>query len=81
VRVALTAAAMLAALSGTARAVSFSQADPNGDGVVTYVEAKRVFPRLAEVHFRKCDPSGDGVIDRGEFPLLGNFYWIVYLQP
>ena len=36
----------LAASAGAAGAVSFSQADLNHDGVVTYEEAKRVFPRL-----------------------------------
>jgi hypothetical protein len=67
-------------LAGPASAVSFSQADINRDGVVEYWEAKRVFPRLAEVHFHKCDPDGDGVVDRGEFPLLNNFYWMTYIQ-
>ena len=45
---------------GAAGAVSFPQADLNHDGVVTYEEAKRVFPRLTEIQFRKNDPSGDG---------------------
>ena len=38
-----------------------------------------MIPRLAEVHFRKCDPNGDGLIDQGEFPLLANFYWMIYV--
>jgi Ca2+-binding EF-hand superfamily protein len=71
---------VLVAPTGAAWAVSFSQADSNDDGVVTYSEAKRAFPRLPEVHFRKCDPNGDGVIERNEFPLLNNFYSMMYLQ-
>jgi hypothetical protein len=77
---ALATLATLATLSGPAGAVSFARADPNGDGGVTYAEARRVFPRLSEVHFRKCDPNRDGVITRNEFPLLNNFYTIMYLQ-
>jgi hypothetical protein len=76
----LCLAGLACALASPAAAVSFIQADINRDGVVEYWEAKRVFPRLAEVHFRKCDPDGDGVVDRGEFPLLNNFYWTVYVQ-
>jgi hypothetical protein len=30
--------------------------------------------------FRKCDPNGDGVIEKNEFALLNNFYWIMYGQ-
>ena len=64
-----------------AGAVSFSQADRDRDGVVSYEEAKRVFPRLTRVQFKKNDPNGDGLIDRGEFPLLANFYWMIWVQP
>ena len=67
-------------LAGAAGAVSFSQADLNHDGVVTYEEAKRVFPRLQPVHFEKSDPNGDGLIEPNEFPLLANFYWMIYVQ-
>ena len=64
-RLAALAAAALLALPGGAQALAFSLADLNHDGVVTWPEARRVFPRLAEVHFRKCDPNGDGLIDPG----------------
>lgn len=75
----LTLAALALLLSaGAAGAVSFSQADQNHDGVVTYKEAKRVFPRLTEIQFRKNDPSGDGLIEPDEFPLLANFYWMIW---
>jgi EF hand domain-containing protein len=79
-RLTAAAAAALCALAGPAAATAFAQADINKDGVVEYWEAKRVFPRLAEVHFRKCDPNGDGVIEKNEFPLLNNFYQIMYVQ-
>ena len=78
---ALLAALLLAASAGAAGAVSFSQADRNRDGVVTWEEAKRVFPRLAKVQFQKNDPDGDGVITQREFPLLANFYWIIWKMP
>jgi hypothetical protein len=81
-RGALVVVAALTALAGeAAAAVAFSRADANHDGYVTYSEALRVMPRLAPVHFRKCDPSGDGRIDKGEYPLLDNFYWTVYKDP
>ena len=77
----LAAAVALAAFAGPAAAtVSFSRADANHDGVVTWPEAHRAFPLLKQIHFDKCDPNGDGMIDKGEFPLLTNFYWINYLQ-
>jgi hypothetical protein len=72
--------AALVAFTGPAGAVSFGQADRNRDSLVTYPEARRVFQGLAEVHFEKCDPDGDGAIDRGEFPLLNNFYTLVYIN-
>ena len=53
----LLALAALAASAGAAGAVSFSQADKDRDGVVTYDEAKRVFPRLTQIQFRKNDPE------------------------
>lgn len=75
----LSLAAVLA-LPGAAQAVSFSQADQNGDGYVTFEEAERVFPRLKRVHFDKNDRKGDGRLDQGEFTQLNNFYWILYKQ-
>jgi hypothetical protein len=79
IRLVLGALGLLAS-AGAAGAVSFSQADPNHDGVVTYEEAKRVFPLLQPVMFRKNDPNGDGLIGPNEFPLLANFYWMMYVQ-
>jgi hypothetical protein len=76
----LLAAVALAASAGAGGAVAFSQADLNQDGVVTLEEAQRVFPELRAIHFRKCDPNGDGVIEKNEFALLNNFYWIMYEQ-
>lgn len=76
----LGALVLLAASAVPAGAVSFSQADRNRDGVVSYEEAKRVFPKLARVQFAKNDPNGDGLIDKGEFPLLANFYWMIWVQ-
>jgi hypothetical protein len=78
---ALLAAILLAVSAGAAGAVSFPQADLNHDGVVTYQEARRVFPRLERVQFEKNDPDGDGFIDPDEFPLLANFYWMIWNMP
>jgi hypothetical protein len=75
------ALALLAASALPAGAVSFSQADRDRDGLVSYEEAKRVFPRLTRIQFKKNDPNGDGLIDRGEFPLLANFYWMIWVAP
>ena len=76
----LLAAVLLAASAGAAGAVSFPQADLNHDGVVTFEEAKRAFPRLTKIQFAKNDPSGDGLIEPDEFPLLANFYWMIWVQ-
>ena len=76
---ALCAAALALLLTtGAAGAASFAQADRDDDGLVTYPEARSAFRGLAEVHFEKCDPDGDGAIDRAEFPLLNNFYNLMY---
>jgi EF hand len=61
------------ALSAPAHAVSFSRADANADGVVTFEEAERAFPRLSIVLIEKADRNGDGVIDKGEMPHLNSF--------
>ena len=79
-RVLSAAALALLLTAGAAGAVPFVQADQNRDGLVTYPEARRVFRGLAEVHFEKCDPDGDGAIDAAEFPLLNNFYTMMYLN-
>lgn len=44
------------------------QADANGDGKVTFVEAKKVFPRMTEERFKKHDRNGDGVISKEDRP-------------
>ena len=75
------AALALVASAGAAGAVSFPQADLNHGGVVTYQEARRVFPRLERVQFKKNDPNGDGLIEPDEFPLLANFYWMIWQLP
>jgi hypothetical protein len=74
--VALALVPLLPAAAGAT--VAFSRADANHDGFVTYEEAVRVFPKLARVHFAKCDPDGNGRIDQLEYPLLDNFYWVIY---
>ena len=80
VRTPALALAIIAAFAGAAAAyVAFPRADPNRDGYVTYVEAKRVFPRLTEIQFRKNDPDGDGMITKREYPLLDQFYWTTYM--
>lgn len=76
----LLALAAALGLPAAAHAVSFSQADRNGDGWVTFDEAERVLPRLKQVHFDKSDRRGDGRLDQGEFAQLNNFYWIVYKE-
>ena len=80
VRAACLAAACLPLVAASAGAVPFPQADRDRDGLVTFAEAKRAMPGLKEIHFGKCDPNGDGVIDRGEYPLLRNFYWMIYVD-
>jgi hypothetical protein len=78
---ALAALLVTVAIAGPAAAtVPFSRADANHDGVVTWPEAQRVFPRLKKIHFEKCDPSGDGMIDQYEYPLLSTFYWQNYMM-
>lgn len=69
--------AILAATGPAAAKVAFPRADGNGDGVVTYDEARRAMPGLTEIHYAKADPNGDGVIDRREYPLLDSFYGYV----
>ncbi len=68
------------AVAPAAHAVSFSQADKDGDGYVTWPEAQKVFPRLKKVQFDKNDRAADGRMGQGEFAQLNNFYWLVYKQ-
>jgi hypothetical protein len=70
----------VAAPAWAAGPLAFPAVDVNRDGFVTWEEAHRKMTRLARVHFDKCDPSGDGLIDRGEYPLLANFYWMNYVM-
>lgn len=67
-------------VAGAAGAVSFSRADRDRDGVVTYEEAKRTMPRLSEIHFGKCDGDRDGLLDKGEFACLDTLYSIMYMR-
>jgi len=64
--------------AGPAGAVAWPRADANRDGVLTYDEARRVMPELMPVQFRKCDLNRDGVITKNEYPLLDNFYSLMY---
>lgn len=66
----------LALAAGAANAVSFSRADKDGDGQVTYAEARRTMPRLSEIHFGKCDRGADGLMGTGEFACLDALYAI-----
>lgn len=63
-------------LATAADAAPFSKADTNRDGVVTFTEARRVMPRLAEVHFNKF--AEDGVVTRARWPGLSNFYDLMH---
>jgi hypothetical protein len=78
--VALAVAALAAAPATAAGPLAFPSVDIDRDGFVVWQEAHRKMPRLARVHFEKCDPDGDGLIDRGEYPLLANFYWMNYIM-
>jgi hypothetical protein len=73
-----TVAALAAA--GAAGAVSFSWADRDRDGFVTYEEAERTMPRLSEIHFGKCDGDRDGLLDKGEFACLDALYSTMYMR-
>jgi len=68
------AAALVAAAGPAAAKVPFSRADQNRDGIVTFVEAERVMPRLKEVQYGKADANHDGVVDKGEYPMLDSYY-------
>ena len=68
----------LAALPGAAAAASYSQADVNRDGQVSFQEARRVLPDLSEVHYRKFVNTPDGMVSKGAWPALDNFYQMVY---
>ena len=46
-------------------------ADTNGDGKVTFEEAKTVFPKMTQEHFNKFDKNGDGVISQEDRPEKG----------
>jgi hypothetical protein len=77
---ALVLAALAASPSWAAGPLAFPAVDADHDGVVTWEEAHRKMKRLARVHYDKCDPNGDGLIDRGEYPLLQQFYWMNYVM-
>jgi len=77
---ALALAALAAGPAAAAGPLAFPAVDTNRDGFVTWEEAHRKMQRLARIHFQKCDPDGDGLIDRREYPLLANFYWMNYIM-
>ena len=77
---AFAVAALAASPAVAAGSLAFPAVDTDRDGFVTWEEAHRKMRRLARVHFDKCDPNGDGLIDRGEYPLLANFYWMNYVM-
>jgi Ca2+-binding EF-hand superfamily protein len=74
----LGACCLLCASAVSAVAVAFPHADRNGDGVVSYEEARRSMSRLSEIHFQKSDRNGDGVVDRSEYPSLEGIYRSMY---
>ena len=77
---AFAVAALAASPAAAAGSLAFPAVDTDRDGFVTWEEAHRKMHRLARVHYDKCDPNGDGLIDRGEYPLLANFYWMNYVM-
>lgn len=79
VLIAMVLTGLPAAPAAVAGPLAFPAVDTDRDGLITWPEARRAMPRLAEVHFDKCDASGDGLIDRGEYPLLQTFYWMNYV--
>ena len=46
---------------------SFQNVDGNGDGFVTYDEARRAYPTLPKLLFLKADDNHDGVLDEAEY--------------
>lgn len=73
---ALSGLVALVAPTAPAAAISFSRADRDRDGHVTFEEARRTMPRLSEIHFGKCDGDRDGVLRAGEFPCVDALYSI-----
>ena len=78
----LFAAVLATALGfGTmAGAIAFPRADQNGDGKVTYEEARLVYPQLMRMTFKKC-ANKQGFIDKGHWPCLENIYQLLYRSP
>ena len=74
----LLAFAMLLSLAVAAHAVSFSKADKNKDGYVTFREAERVLPGLSEVHYKKFINGPDETITKLGWAALDNFYRMMY---
>ena len=58
------------AMAATAQAVEYSEADANGDGLVTVDEAKAAMPDASEEIIVAADANGDGVISEAEFEAL-----------
>ena len=75
---ALILAVTLCISTGASAAPAFSRADKNGDGFVSYPEARRGMPELSEVHFDKYDLDRDGQLHSGEYAGLDAFYSMMY---
>jgi hypothetical protein len=60
----------MAAIAQDSSAGDFDKADGNRDGVVSWEEARGVYPTLSEVLFKQADENGDGSLDEGEYGAL-----------
>jgi hypothetical protein len=69
---------LVVASAGAAGAAAFGRADTDQDGRVTYIEARRVMPKLNQVSFNRFDTNKDGVIEQGEWSGLDAFYSFTY---
>ena len=45
---------------------SFNQGDQNGDGLLSFTEARLIFPGLTALQFEALDTNGDGFLSRSE---------------
>ena len=62
----LTTTAAILALATPSLAVSLSELDANGDGVVTLKEVQAVYPEITAKEFSTVDTNGDGSVDEKE---------------
>lgn len=63
----LLAMPAMAAGKAEGKLAKLKAADTNGDGKVTYEEAKAAFPKMDQARFNKLDRNGDGVLTREDF--------------